>query len=204
MAEYDLLIRYTGELASEVTGFDALLFTYDRIGYNKLGGGTVGFAGEFLDGRYNQAAGFAAGLMGSDEGIIVKDGKGRIEITYDLDGLEALVLRESDNRVIPVKKCRDILIDIAVTGVIYENISDTLKSAVVSGEGVCSPVYLTTGKGSSNETTGSKDTYNIISDFEGPEGITSLAAYDELYIASQETVIASAIYGCVSSAKRLY
>lgn len=204
MVEYDLLIRFKGNLASEVTGIDAFLYAYDRIGDGALGGGSVAFAGDFLDDRYEGAAGFTARIMGADEGVVVSEGRGRIEIAYNVEGLEALVLRGSDKSVIPAKKCANLLIDIAISGVLYEKLEDILESAIKSGQGVNNSVRLLTGGSLSGETTNAKSTYNIITDLAEYERIPDIVVYNELYYASQITVIASAVYGYISSGKRFY
>ncbi len=204
MAESDILIVFQGNPAPEVTGVDALLYAYDRIGYKALNGGTVAFAGDILNDRYEGAAGFAAQLMGAEEGVVASGGRGRIEIAYNVEGLEPLVLRVSDKSVIPLRKCANSLIDIAICGVIYENLADLLESAVKSDRGVNSSVRLLSGDSSAYETTAVKNTYNIISDIAKPGGNFAFENYNELYYGSQITVIASAIYGCISSGKRFY
>jgi hypothetical protein len=204
MAEYDLLIRFTGNLAPEVTGVDAFLYAYNRIGYGALDGGSVAFTGNILDDKYKGAAGFTAQLMGAEEGVITNDSRGRIELTYNVEGLEPLVLRDSDKSIIPVKKSANLLIDIAICGVIYENLANVLESALESGRGVNNSIHLSTGSSLSDETTNVKSTYNIITNLAERGRISDIAAYNELYYASQITVIASAIYGYISSGKRFY
>ncbi len=204
MAGYDLMIRFEGELAPEVTGVDALLFAYSRIGKTELKDGVIAFGGDCLNPNYRSAADFIAGLMGAGAGVIANEGIGRVELSYNLTGLEALVLRESDKSVIAAKNQIDKLIDIAITGVIYENLSEPLRYAVDSGKGVNSSVRLIATESGEDETTAGENTYNIITSLGNPASTIEFAKYGQLYYASQVTTIVSAMYGYISSAKRMY
>ncbi|MCP4228817.1 MAG: hypothetical protein GY771_01530 [bacterium] len=202
--EYDLRIVFEGEPVAEVTGVDMLLYAYKRIGRNVLDGGKVAFTGDLLDDTYVDAAGFTAGLIGAEDGAVTPDSEAQTELVYDINGLQPLVLSNSDKEVLEVKKTGYTLIDIALIGVIYDDLPDMLKDAVNSGRGVNSSVILSPYERFLNETNRVKNTYNIITDLPPPADLPDFTEYNELYIGSPVTVIASAIYGCISSGKRFY